>query len=358
MHVVVTLCRPTDAHFYQPVVAAVAERGHDVSVFVRDDDGLTRFLDANGIDYEVLAPVGRTPPSRLWTQAFFEARLAARLRGRNPDVLTGIGGVTAAHLSSLLGARSVVFADAETAPDPRLVRRFADEIHTPSAFDGTFGSIHWRYDGYHELAYLHPRRFDPDPASVRNVDIDPNAPFFLLEVGESDEVDGFSAEGRTTLASYLSTYGTVHALGEGRVDRELVSSRLDAADPALHDVLAFADLYVGTDATRATEAALLGTPAVRLNPGGGPDSAHLEELEARGLLDRYSREADAIRRVRELVPNPAARSVWRQRRDTLVASKVDVARYAADAICAAGTGQPDGTRSSPIPGELGGTGDL
>ena len=178
----------------------------------------------------------------------------------------------------------------------------------------------------------------------------------LLEVGDGTD-DGFSHEGRTTLASYLSTYGTVHVVGDGRIDAGLPSSRIDAEDPAIHDVLAYADLYVGNDARRVTEAALLGTPAVRVSSKRRRDPARLADLETRGLLDRYDREADAIRRVRELVPNPAARSVWRQRRDALLASNVDVAGYATDAICAGGEDQPAGRSTLPVPGEFDGSTD-
>ncbi|MHB9286498.1 hypothetical protein ACKVMT_05605 [Halobacteriales archaeon Cl-PHB] len=351
---IITMARPADAHFYRPVIAAIAERDHEVSVFVRDHEGLTTYLDAAGVDYRTLAPPGRTTGSRLWTGALFEARLLSRLRGRAPDVLTAVGGVAVAHLSAVVDASSVLFCDAETTPDPRLVEPFADEIHTPRSFEGSFGPGHRRYDGYQSLAYLHPRRYDADPAAARGVDVDPNAPFFLLEVNDQT-AGGFSDEGRTTLASYLSTYGTVHVVGDGDIDPELTTSRISAENPALHHVLAFADLYVGNSPKRVTEAALLGTPAVRVSPRPKQESARLDELDTRGLIDRFDREAAAIRRVRELVPNPAARSVWRQRRDTLVASKVDVAGYAADAICAAGDEEQSGRPTTPIPGDPGGT---
>lgn len=77
-----------------------------------------------------------------------------------PDVLTGIGSPYIAQVSKLLMSKSVLFTDTEHASlINKLSVPFSDYVLTPLCFLKDFGERHVRYNGYHELAYLHPNLF-------------------------------------------------------------------------------------------------------------------------------------------------------------------------------------------------------
>jgi len=200
----------------------------------------------------------------------------------------------AVHAARVVGARAVVFDDSE---HERLVagltHRFADVVCTPSGFDRDVPNQR-RYDGFHELAYLHPNRFTPDPAALQRHGVDPESSYAVVRFVAWDAHHdlgrrGFSPAGKQQLVERLDEHGTVYVTAEGEPRRRW-------ADPlpveAIHDLLAFADCYVGDSQTMATEAAVLGTPAVRTSAFvGDDDMSNFRELETEyGLLQSFADE--------------------------------------------------------------------
>ena len=79
------------------------------------------------------------------------------MRKFRPDVFLGFGSIKNAHVSRLLSKPAIAFDDTEPSPvEHMLYVPFTDAILTPSCFRKDFGRKHIRYDGYIELAYLHP----------------------------------------------------------------------------------------------------------------------------------------------------------------------------------------------------------
>jgi hypothetical protein len=99
----------------------------------------------------------------------------------------------------------------------------------------------------------------------------------------------------------------------------------------MHDALAAADLLVADTQTMVTEAALLGTPAVRSNSFVGEDDmGNFLELESAGLV-RNCRSADyAIELATELLSDPSTAETWRRRRAAYVGDMVDLTRVLVD----------------------------
>jgi len=79
-------------------------------------------------------------------------------------------------------------------------------------------------------------------------------------------------------------------------------------------VLAFADLYLGDSQTMATEAALLGTPAIRSNSFVGPnDMTNFKVLEENySLLRNIRRFEDVLPVVTDFACN-SRKSEWQQK---------------------------------------------
>src|SRR4029450_1049364 len=59
---------------------------------------------------------------------------------------------------------------------------WATRICTPQAFKKALPRAQFRYRGLHELAYLDPRRFVPDPAIRTEMGLRPDEPFAILRL--------------------------------------------------------------------------------------------------------------------------------------------------------------------------------
>jgi predicted glycosyltransferase len=76
-----------------------------------------------------------------------------------------------------------------------------------------------------------------------------------------------------------------------------------------------------------TEAALLGTPAVRCDSiyAGGEGFGNFAELEHRhGLVYNLARPREALDRALSLVSRPGLKEEWRGKRDAMLKEKIDV----------------------------------
>lgn len=326
MHYCITIQHPAHVHFFKHAISELRAEDHDVSVFARDKEVAVDLLKAYDIDHEVLLN-GQSNGIQglLVDQPRWEYRLLQRAREEQPDVMAAIGGTAVAHVATICGAKSVVFTDTEHAPGNTITFPFADAVWTPACFTDETRAKHERYDGYHELAYLHPNRFDPDPSVLDNVDLEPDDQFVVLrlvsweashDVGESgfDDVTDVVERLEATGARVLIT-------SETELPSSLEDNRATVPPHRMHDLLAYADLFVGEGATMAVESAVLGTPAVYVNT---LRMGYTDEIEAKyGLLYNCQgsyRHHNALETAVDILTDDTD---WNERRKQLLEDTVD-----------------------------------
>lgn len=350
MRVAVTIQHPSHVHFYRRVVDDLREAGHEVRVYARENEVTRRLLEAYDVPHAVLAGDTRSTLGRAAVTVAYELRVLRALRAFDPDVVTGVAGVAAAHVAPLVGARSVVFLDREGLASTRLVTPFAHAVCTPAWFDDDFGRGHRRYEGCQQLAYLHPDRFTPDARALSSLGVDPYEPYAVLRFVDGGPSGGgsrgFSSAATGELISLLEDRGDVYVSTEGPLPEAFEPYRLPVPAHRIHDLLAHADVYVGDSRTMAAEAGLLATPAVRVDPfAGATDGTTFRELAARGLVHSFADEDRALGRVRDLVADPDAGATWRARRDDFLAETVDVTDYVVSVLGEEARNAPDGPRA-------------
>lgn len=109
-------------------------------------------------------------------------RMYKAVKEFKPDFFVGLGSVRGAHVSKLMRKTSITFNDTEpgTYQNKILCSPFTDAILTPSCFKKDLGKKQIRYNGYHELAYLHPNYFKPNPAILDELGLSRDDKFIIL----------------------------------------------------------------------------------------------------------------------------------------------------------------------------------
>ncbi|WP_276301476.1 DUF354 domain-containing protein [Halorussus lipolyticus] len=351
VNVVVTIQHPAHVHFFRPIIRELRARGDEVRVFAREKDVALDLLDHYGLDYTVLAGKPDSLGGLARVQATYEYRLWQAVRRFNPDVMTAIGGTAVAHVSTLVGAESVIWLDNEGILAHKLTTPFADVVATPRRFRDDFGAGHVRYDGFQELAYLHPDRFEADEEGLRNHGIDPDEDYAVVrfrewsalhDVGEA----GFSGADKRRLVEALDDHGDVYVVSESRLPESFRDNRLPVPPHLVHDLLSEADLYVGDSATMSTEAALLGTPAVRCQSfADGEDMSNFVELGEEGLLYSTADGEQAVQMATTLARDDPEDD-WERRQNRLLETKIDVVPFAIGLLVreGGGDGEPPSER--------------
>ncbi|AGB39251.1 DUF354 domain-containing protein [Natronococcus occultus] len=330
--VVVTIQHPAHVHFFRNAIGELRDRGYDVCVLAREKDVACELLDHYGIDYRRLSGAPRSTLGLLSVQARYEYEILKRVRHLEPAAILGIGEPAVAHAGRVGDAESVLFTDTEHAALQNAVSLpLADRVYTPSAFWDEYGPHHRRYPGYHELAYLHPDRFDPVELAAVGGDR-PLVVLRLVSWTAAHDVGRSGLDDLKRLVAGLERFGaTVRISAEGRLPPALAARRLAVAPHRIHDLLASADLFLGESATMSLESALLGTPALYVSE---LRAGVLEDVERRSRLLRWlsdgSGPGEVLSHARELL---AVRdSTWTRRRRRLLEDRIDTTALVVEVV--------------------------
>jgi predicted glycosyltransferase len=322
---------PAHAHLYRHVVDALAAEGHRTLVLARDYGCTVELLEHFGVGFEVYGRCDTSKHSLVKNLPRHCLGIARRAVRFDPDVVFGTGAY-AALAGTLTRTAPILVLDSEpTSLDHAVSTRVARAALTPSAFRKDLGDGHYVFDGFVETAYLHPDVFSPSP--VRDdLGLDPGERYAIVRLnafGSHHDVGagGFTRRRRRTLIESLAEHATVLVSDEGgdlQTD-SLPAREFDLHPARMHDALFEADLLVADTQTMVTEAALLGTPAVRSNSFVGEDDmGNFLELEAANLVRNVRDPEEAIAIATDLLSGPGAKAEWRDRREAYVESLVNL----------------------------------
>jgi len=323
---------PAQVHLFKNLIWELERQGHQCKITTIAKDVSLHLLDSYGFEYEV---VGQGKPT-LATKALELIRVEPKLyriaRSFRPDLLVGgVGNMYVAHVGKLLRKPSIVFDDTEHARiEHRLMDPFVSVICTPSCYRSDIGPKQIRYNGYHELAYLHPNRFTPDPAFLTELGLVKGDRFIIVRFVSwqaSHDVGQHGIRDKVGLVKVLEQYGRVLIVSEGALPEELQPYQLRVSPEKLHDLLYYATLYVGEGGTTAAEAAMLGTPSIFVSTLTGTMGNFIELEETYDLLYSFIGSDVALSRVMEILKDPASKENWKAKRENLLKDKIDVTAF-------------------------------
>jgi len=323
---------PAHVHLYKHAVCELRRRGHDARVLARDYGCTIELLEWYDLPYETYGRCETSKYSLLRNLPNHYRNILSYAVRFDPDLVFGMGAYSA-HAGALTRTPVVLVLDSEpTTIDHKISRPFADAMLTPAAFQKDLGEHHYEFPGFKECAYLHPDTFEPEGDVRERLGLDPEERFVLLrfnafgshhDVGEG----GFTPAQRRRLIEELADEATVLLSDEGEeMDvGALPAHEFDLHPALLHDALAEADLLVADTQTMVTEAALLGTPAIRSNSFVGEgDMGNFVELEDRGLVRNLRAFDDVLETAAELLADEDATGRWERRREQFMAETVNL----------------------------------
>lgn len=338
MRVLFDIVHPAHVHFFKNMIRLLKERGHEARIVAREKDVTIGLLDRLGLEYET---VGRSEKKSLFGQAreliVRDLTLARVAREFRPDVIM-TRNPSGAQVGRLLGIPAIFDTD-----DGRAVgihwwaaAPFAHIITTPDCTE-PLGPRHVTYPGYKQSAYLHPNHFTPDPNVLTELGVQPGERYFIVRfvewVASHDAGEGgLTPEVQRSVIAELARHGRVFLSHEGKIDPDLESYRFPLPPDRMHHALAFADLLVGESQTMCAEAAVLGTPSLRVSSFAGR-LGYLGELEQRYGLT-YGYRPDQVGEFRahltRWLAEPSLRENLAPQHRRLMEEKVDVAKWFID----------------------------
>ncbi|WP_435179450.1 DUF354 domain-containing protein [Halorussus sp. AFM4] len=341
---------PAHVHLYRNAVSRLRDRGHDALVLARDYGCTLDLLEYYDVPHEVYGELATSKYSLARQLPRHYLTILRHVRAYDPDRIFGVGAY-AAHAGVAAGAPTVLITDSEnTHLDHAVSRPFADAYLTPHTFDKDLGEKHHVFRGFKECAYLHPEEWEPQTDIREELGVGPDEEFVIVRLnafGSHHDVGqaGFTPEKRRRLVSELADRATVFVSDEGGdADFSGLPARPFDLHPALlHDALAEASLLVADTQTMVTEAALLGTPAIRSNSFvGDDDMGNFTELEREGLIYNFREFRPVLETATDLLAAAGVADEWADRREAFLADKVNLTDLIVDAAT-----DPTSLRSLP-----------
>ena len=339
--ILIDINHPAHVHLFKYFIQDMKRKGNEVIVTAKNVDSITTLLNLYAIDY---IGTGRKKDHILWKylyEFFHLLKVWGIVVSRRVDYGIGVSMVLPI-VAKVTRMKSVALDDDDLDATPVFGKftSYADVILTPSALaHENRGDRHRCHPSYHELAYLHPNRFRPQETVLTDIGLKPDEPFFVLRFNafkahHDAGARGLSIAHKVEIVDFLKNFGRIFITTEREIEAELRAYQLPVSPEKIHTLLYYATLFVGDSQTMTTEAALLGTPALKLNSFAGRLSIP-NEIEHRYRLC-YSfqpQEFTAMMdKIRELVPDTDLKNEWRRRRDIMLNDKVDLTAFLTELI--------------------------
>jgi hypothetical protein len=188
--------------------------------------------------------------------------------------------------------------------------------------------------GYHELTYLHPKRFSPDPKVLKKLDLKPKERFTIIRFvswGASHDIGhkGLSMELKVKAVKEFEKHGKVFISSERPLPKELERYRYSLPPEEVHSLMSYATLLYGESATMASECSMLGTHSIYLdNEGRGYTD---EQERVYGLVKNFSESReDQVRSIDagvQILTDKGSKEIAAAKTRRLLQDKIDVTAF-------------------------------
>ena len=342
MTILFFLGHPAHFHLFKNVIKDLKSKNHRIMILIRTKDVLQSLVENAGWDYSNILKDEKSRQNKL-NIAFFallgllkrQTQLAKIVIKDKPDLMIGTEW-SIATVGKLLNIFSIIVNEDDTraTPENYFFYPFAKTIIMPACCDiDKWENKKITYQGYHELAYLHPKYFKPNREILKSFNPTYERYFIirLVKLTASHDIGkkGITEDIIRKLIKILSKKGKVLINSERELESEFEKYRIQINPNDIHHALYYADLFIGDSQTMVAEASVLGTPSIRYNDFVGKLS-YLEELELKYNLAFGINTSDInnlYEKVEELLSIPNLKSIWQKRRQKMLSEKIDVTAF-------------------------------
>ena len=332
MRILFDIGHPGHVHLFKNLAHLLRQDGDDILFTARDKEFELQLLQAEGLPYRNFGKHYKSLSGKLWGLLKFDLQMLRTALSFRPDLFVSHGSIYAAHAAFLLGKKHLSLEDSGNMEQIRLYRPFTDVILTPEVLPEELGAKQIRYQGYHEIAYLHPDFFTPDPGICSDLGLAQGDPYAIIRLVSWNATHdaghrGLSNRDKIELVRRLSGRMRVFITSEAALPPELQPFQIRIAPEKLHHALYFAGIVVSEGATIASEAGVLGTPCIYIN---SITRSYCQDQEKYGLVFNTTRSEDVFGLVEKILPQD--REAFREKRRRLLDDKINVTRYLYDFI--------------------------
>jgi predicted glycosyltransferase len=332
--VVIDLTHYPHVNFYKHAIKSLTEKDINVHVVLRPRGKLVDIFqkECPYVPFVLIGQYRKTVLGKMVDMINRDIVFLKYLRKMKFDTGTGFGSITIAHASRFFEKPPVIFGDdLEHKLVHYLIKPFATRIVVPSSAQG---KNLLKYNGFKELAYLHPNHFTPNKNVLEPYNLNPYEYVFLREVSNASLNYRRMEMGKLSkILDYLKQMDLKILLSIE--DKSLINLFKDHCiilkEPVedIHSLLHFASLTLSSGDSMARESCLVGTPAIYT---GGRDMAINNELIKRSCMFKVEDEKSIKNTVEYIINNDIKKEVEARIKHAIEHEWVDTTQVILDVL--------------------------
>ena len=334
MKILIDIGHPAHVHLFKNFALEMHKKGHEVFFTAREKELEIDLLAKYGFKFTSFGKKYKSTFGKIFGLLEFDVKMFLTAIKFKPDIFLSHGSIYAAQVAWLMRKPHISFEDTFNFEQINLYRPFTSAILTSTYTHPYLGRKNIRYSGYHELAYLHPKKFKPDKKIFKELNLGDDEKYMLLrfvswEASHDVGHDGITIENKLGAVQKFGKYAHVFISSEKELPEELKRYKINLSPDRMHDVIAFASLIYGESATMVSEGAVLGIPGIFIDNTGRYYTA--EQEQCYGLVFNYSESLDdqeaSIKKGVDILKDDSAEKNWRRKMIKMLKDKIDVTAF-------------------------------
>jgi uncharacterized protein len=307
MKILFDFVHPADVNFFKNSIEILDKKGIETILVFRERESLSSILKeelpskkalACGIHHNSLFGKGVSFISRNIILSYY------RYNDNNIDIFAGFSFFSSIP-SKFSRTTSLVFGDDPEYALTYYISKFSSNYFVLPSYVQAKGNNIIQYDGFKELAYLHPKYFKPNLKSLEQYNLKPDSYVFIRMVSKTSlNYRYLPLMDLQTICSTLNALGlrVLLSIEDKNLARNLAKYCVILKEPVtdIFSLLKFALFTISSGDTMARESCLLGTPSIYI---GGRDMKINQELIKKSCMFKVSSQNELNKVIKEMLNN-------------------------------------------------------
>jgi uncharacterized protein len=326
LKILIDIGHPAHVHYFKNLIKKLYLDKHNVLIVARDKEVTLKLLTAYGLKYISRGKGSNSVIGKLLYIIKADIFIFRHSLKFKPTLFLSFASPYAAHIGWLLKKPHIVLDDTEHAKFGQIFYKpFSSVFLNPSCFRKDFGKKQILFNSYTELFYLHPNYFVPNSSVLNKLNINKETDYAIVRfvswnANHDLNVSGLTIDNKIRLIEYLASKLQVFISSEGELPASLGKYKLRVPPEDMHDIIAFSTIYIGEGGTTASEAAMLGVPAIYIN---NLSMGYIDDEKEHQLLFQLENIDDIIEKFDEIINTENRQKVFLERKRKLLKNKID-----------------------------------
>ena len=195
MKILIDIGHPAHVHLFKNMAHEMIKKGHEFFFTVREGEHQAVLLEENGFNMLSSAKSKKGLSGSFLAFLDLHMKYCKIARHFKPDLFLSHGSMYAGYAAFLTGKKHIALEDTGNMEQLFFSRPVSDVILSPRSLQVDLGKKHIRYNGFHELAYLHPRGSIPIFQYLNELNVKEGEKFVIMRFVSWNATHDFGQSG-------------------------------------------------------------------------------------------------------------------------------------------------------------------